>query len=438
MTDAIKKRGLPLFLGLCLLMGGASNGGFLENFLLQIGGIILAVLAITSRPDGAEATLDRFLPWILLFWACIVAVQFIPLPVSLWAALPGRLELTEELALLGVEPAPAMVTLSYHDSFSSLAWALPALGFAVALAAQKDLHERSLALALITCAFLAIALGLIQFLGDPQSAAYLYRITNRGLMVGFFANANHMATLLLVTLPFLAALTRSLMDERGHQRRELLIIWILLAGFIVIGLALVGSLTGYALAAPVIALSAVIMFPRAGRLLKMAIIPAVALGAAIIALTDEGGNVFAEEDTLSQRDRQQIFSTTIAAAQDFWPVGTGLGTFRDIYDNYEEQDAVDRVYVNHAHSDYLEIGLEFGLAGLIGIIAFVAWWLWRLRTLWPVMARQPFTQAAAIGSGIILVHSLWDYPLRTAALSSVFALSCVILARAAVARSTRS
>lgn len=428
--ETARRIALPLLFALCLLMGGASNGGFLENLLLQIASIVLALATVLSRPRDAHWKVDRFFPWLALVWIVVMLVQFVPLPLSLWTSLPGRSEIAEELGLLGVTPAPAMITLGYHDSLASLAWALPAICLAIALAAKKEIDEQPLAIALVSCTFLALALGLIQFLGGRDSAAYLYSITNRGLLVGFFANANHMATLLLVTLPFLSALTRSAMDRKPHQSRELLVIWSLLVGFILIGIALVGSLTGYALAGPVTALSAVVMFPAAGKFLKLTLVPALILGVAIIATTDEGGNVFAEEAALSERGRQQIFATTADATMAFWPVGTGLGTFPDIYDNFEDQDAADTTYVNHAHNDYLEIALELGLFGIVGILAFLAWWLARLRSLWSALGRQPFVQAAAIASGIILIHSAWDYPLRTAAIGAVFALCCVILARA--------
>lgn len=427
MMETVSRMAVPLFFALCLLMGGASNGGYLENLLLQIAGIALVVAALLSRPRAASWKIDPFAPWLALLWIIIVLLQFVPLPLSSWTALPGRAEIGEELSLLGVAPTPATITLGLHDSLSSLAWALPAVCVAVALSAQEQVDAKRLSTALVACTFLGLALGLVQFLGGDETSAYLYEITNRGLLVGVFANANHMATMLLVTLPFLSVLTRTAIDKRPGQGRELLLIWALLTGFVVIGIALVGSLTGYALAGPVIALSAVITFPHSGKLLKLALLPALIMGVAIVATTDEGGNIFADEASLSERGRQQIFATTTEAAINFWPVGTGLGTFPEVYDNFEEEDAVDTTYVNHAHNDYLEMMLEFGLPGLIGILAFLVWWLSRLRALWSSMGHQPSVQAAAIASGIILIHSAWDYPLRTAAIGAVFALCCVIL-----------
>lgn len=426
----VKENYLPAFLALCLLMGGASNGGFFENLLLQLLALAVAVAAFLSRSSTGVPPVDRYFPWLGLLLAIVVAIQFLPLSLSTWSSLPGREQIAKELALVGAVPAATFVTLSYHETIASLTWLLPALGMGLALIFRSRLDASRLAIVLLGCTFASISLGLVQFLGPKDSAAYLYRITNNGLMVGFFANANHMATLLLVSLPFLAALTRNAIEARPAQKRELMLLAIVLMGFILLGVALVGSLTGYALALPVLVLSGTILAPRLAKLLKLTLIPALVLGATVIVLTDEGGNVFAEEASVSQGGREQIFSTTLTAAEEFWPVGTGLGTFREVYDDFERLDTARPVYINHAHSDYLELVLELGILGVVAIFAFLAWWLTRLLAIWRDHIQDPFAKAAAVASGVMLLHSAWDYPLRTAALSAVFVFCCVLLARA--------
>ena len=56
-------------------------------------------------------------------------------------------------------------------------------------------------IALLGATFISIALGILQLQG---SVPYLYPAHNLG--AGLFANANHMATLLMVSIPFLVAL----------------------------------------------------------------------------------------------------------------------------------------------------------------------------------------------------------------------------------------
>ena len=60
------------------------------------------------------------------------------------------------------------------------------------------------------------------------------------------------------------------------------------------------------------------------------------------------------------------------------------------------------------------------------LIGFFAWWIRRASVIWRSAVADRFAQAATIASAAILVHSLVDYPLRTAALSAIFA-GCLAL-----------
>lgn len=434
MTRASRAWYILLFFALCLAFGGASNGGFLGNFVLQILAVGLLLLVAISTRERQPARVDRSFWWLLGIFAVVAVAQFIPLPLSLWSSLPGRQEILDDLALVGVVPRPTMVTLSLHETISSLVWILPPIAFAVVLARREELQSRELAAILVGFAFLSIALGVLQFFGGQNSSAYFYEITNRGLMVGFFSNANHMATLLLVALPFLAALLRNEMDRLPNKASELVILGFVLAGLIIVGIALVGSLTGFGLALPVILLSLAIMLPKIRKVTAWMLAPALLLGGIFIASTDEVGNVFAEDATGLQAGRQQIFTTTLEAAIVYWPVGTGAGTFREIYDDFEDLDTATTTYINHAHNDYLEILLEFGAAGGLAIAAFLAWWAWTVVRLAKKGLDDPFVSAAVVGSGVILLHSFWDYPLRTVSIGVVFAFCCVVIARASLMR----
>ncbi len=435
MTGAIITRmAVPLFLALCLVLGGASNAGFLANFALQMMAIALgvAVLVVNRSAEGEAAAQTRALRWLAVLMAIIAVLQFVPLPLSLWSALPGRAQIAQELAIVGVRPNPAFVTLSYHETIASLVWLLPAAAMALVAMCLQRLPLRNVALVIVAAALVGIVIGLAQFAGGQQSPAYIYDYTTRGASVGFFANANHMVTMLLASLPFLSATTRSYIAERPGHRFELVMAWAGVSAFILLGIALARSLTGFALAAPVLALSALILFPQLGRFLKLALIPALVLGVVLVGLTGEGQKLLSGEGPVSERSRQQMFVTSVEAARSFWPVGSGLGTFREVYDDFEDGDAAGEFYVHHAHSEYLELVVELGLAGLVGIIAFLAWWGARLIAVWRMGGGGPFVQAAAIASGVILLHSAWDYPLRTAAISVMLALCCAILARARV------
>jgi O-antigen ligase len=110
-------------------------------------------------------------------------------------------------------------------------------------------------------------------------------------------------------------------------------------------------------------------------------------------------------------------------------LGSGGGTFEDIYARYENPARVDSFYVNHAHNDFLEILLEYGVVGALLLLLFLLWWVRNAH--WLSAGRKPdyFAFAATLASAAILAHSLVDYPLRTAAISVLLAACCSLMAR---------
>ena len=99
-----------------------------------------------------------------------------------------------------------------------------------------------------------------------------------------------------------------------------------------------------------------------------------------------------------------------------------------MYPQYEDPAAVNSTFVNHAHNDYLEIALETGIAGVLLVAAFLLWWSCAV-PIWRSAAVDRYALAGSIASAAILVHSLVDYPLRTAALSAIMAASLALMAR---------
>lgn len=420
---------LVLFLVASLVLGGASREGHLGNFALQLGGIGLLGWGFYQLEWSRLATLERLLIALGALGIAIVLVQFVPLSPDIWRHLPGRAAIANELDLLNVRPEPALVSLSLHDSLRSAVSLLPAFGLGIAMLGARRLPAAALLAALAAVALSSLAIGIMQVLGGTQSPWYFYSFTNRGFMVGFFANANHMATLLLVSLLFIAALVREGRTRMPKRKAEITLLGLAMLALAAIGIGLVGSLTGYALLGPVILASALIIWKPRLRLAVVLGAPVLALAAVLLAVSGDGENVFSSEARTSVAGREEIRTTAWPAAQAFFPVGSGLGTFEEVYRRYENPKAVTSTFVAHAHNDYLELVLELGVAGIVLIGLFLAWWLSCLRSLLRTQA-SAFAWAGWGAVGVMLVHSGWDYPLRTAALSTAFALSCVLAARA--------
>lgn len=428
MSKHIETSAITLYLVACVMLGGASRAGYLANFALEVFGIAFLCWGLWR---ASKAKLDRQ-AWFLVGIAGgvlgLILVQFMPIPWELWKTLPGRGEIAAELDLLGVKPSPALVTLSLHESLRSATSLIPALGLGAVLLTSDQLPRIQTAAALALLSLIALGLGLAQTLGGNENPWYFYSFTNRGSMVGAFANANHMATFLLVSTPFVAALVAEGRMQIPKHKWELTLLGVAFIALITIGVGLVGSGTGYLLLAPVVLSSGFIIWKPSKRLILICILPIIGLSFTNLAFFDEANFKLSDEADASMASREQITATALPVAQEFFPLGSGLGTFEEVYRRYEDKDAISQTFINHAHNDYLEIAIELGLPGVILIGLFLVWFFSSLRH---IMAANhaPFSWAAWIAIGVILTHSGWDYPLRTAALGSTFALCCVLCCR---------
>jgi hypothetical protein len=85
--------------------------------------------------------------------------------------------------------------------------------------------------------------------------------------------------------------------------------------------------------------------------------------------------------------------------------------------------------VNHAHNDYLELLLEIGFAAVVAVAAVLYWVGAKAWRSWTERhePNAPLARAGSLIGLMLLLHSLVDYPLRTLALSCLFALSCALM-----------
>lgn len=432
MHDRLREAAAPSYLFLCLLLGGSAQGVW-GNMLLQLLG--LAIIAWAGAAARAEPLALPAKQLLLLAAAALawVALQLIPLPASLWTHLGGREQIASGYRVLGIPPPAFPISVTPYKSLNSLLTVIPPLAIFCAIVRLKAYRPSWLALAILSGAMAGILLGAMQVASaDPQSSPwYLYAQTNWGVAVGFFANANHMAILLVICLPFLAAVLAA-GRRLSAQRHSALVALVVATGVVIIvGIALNGSLAAYGLAVPVVLASLLIILPSGSRsrLWLMGIAGLLLLGIVVmLANTNVGATKLAQESVTSVGSREVILDTTSDAIRDFLPLGSGLGSFRDVYQLYERPMEVTNTYVVHAHNDFVEFALETGVPGIVLMLLFLAWWAAAVWRLWGSAEAGPFARAATIASAAILAHSLVDFPLRTAAVGGCFAVFLALLA----------
>ncbi|MBV8687589.1 MAG: O-antigen ligase family protein [Alphaproteobacteria bacterium] len=424
---------VPAYLLLCLVLGGASAAGFWSNLVLQLVALALIFWSLVAERSTPLSTSSRQAGAILLLTLLLIALQLVPLPPALWTALPGRAPVAEGYALLG-RPLPWLpLSLEPYRTIDSALWLLPAVAVFLGIARLGAFKASWMGWILAGTTLVSVAIGALQVAGGTESRWYFYKITNYDAMTGFFSNANHLATLLVATIPFLTALYLSAV-RRGRSVQKSSALLVILIGTLVVvfvGILVNRSIAGIGLSVPVLAASGLLLLSRKRRLPVWAapLMGVLLVGSVAAAFsTPFNNNLTGDQSRTAEDSRRISFARTAAAAADFAPLGSGIGTFQQVYREREDPAQVGRFFMNHAHGDYLELALETGLPGLLVLLLFLAWWTRRTIALWRAEEADYFARAATIASAAILAHSVVDYPLRTAAIGAVFAMCCALMA----------
>jgi O-antigen ligase len=131
--------------------------------------------------------------------------------------------------------------------------------------------------------------------------------------------------------------------------------------------------------------------------------------------------------------RFDILPIAVQTAQTFQPFGSGFGTFGSVYLFNEDVNVLSQDKIDHAHNDWIELWVEGGWFAMIILLAFLIWFASATRRAWIVnnspasYVDRTLPRAAAISVGMLLLHSLVDYPLRTTGLVTLFAFNCAML-----------
>ena len=431
----------------CLVLGGGTHAGFAGDVALQLVAIpvlLSAAYRAVCEPSRAEARLP-----VAFCGACIALplIQLVPLPVFVWTRLPSRELLLETMSLAGTAGDARALSLSPDATWLGLLSLLPPM--AVFLSALRlQLHERRvLSLLLIAFAVASAMLGLLQVAQGRTSWLRPYTFTNENEAVGLFANRNHLAALLYCGVLLVAAWAVHVVRPLDDVRRIVLeSAWIVplaicLIALIVLvaGATMARSRAGLALTMLALAAGVAIAFRerlRGDQVLEPGRALAAATVFAVLFAIQFGLYRVLERfsgDPLEDA-RVRFVRTTLSGAIAFLPFGSGIGTFVPIYASLERPvDLLPDTYANRAHNDLLEFTLEGGVLAVLILLVFAGWLaarsfeLWR--NPWPRAAPldHALARAAACVCTLLVLHSAVDYPLRTTALSSLFAFACALL-----------
>lgn len=428
-----------LILATILLVAFAFGGGGARYGLANLTVQVAALGALAARPDSALRfwrESPMLLRFAILASLALPVLQIIPLPESVWSALPGRELVSRSLALAGegggwrpfsVDPLRTLLALTALITPVAVLWA----GWSLERDRLIDLGWLVVAFGLFT-----VLLGAAQ-LGAQTDSATLYGSRDPGaILVGTFANRN--STGLFLT--FALGLAAILPAPRPHP--ALLAARLAVCALLLLGVFLTQSRTALVLALLPLLLAAA---RTAGRgigkgegqsgkrgvflTLGAAALLAGGLGTVLVTAPGRIGDTL-ERFEAKDDPRRFIWDDATFIAGRYWPLGAGMGSFDEIYQVDESLENLSPRRPGRAHNDFLELAIEAGAPGLglatlwLVVVGWLSWAARRSRRRWIAWSGSAFLLAIAL-------QSITDYPLRNQTILALAGFALLLLARTA-------
>lgn len=419
-----------------LLLGGSSRPDVVQIILLRPLAVLAAAYGFWTL-QRSHISGHRFLVAMVAAIFLLTAIHLIPLPASLWTALPGReliAGLDHQMGMDGVWRPISMAPAFTWNALFSLTVPLAFLVNGIQLGREE--LER-LVVVVIAGGIASAALALLQMFDSSNGTLHFYssRVTEA---VGFFANRNHQALLIAAMFPLLAGYGAKWGAEPTDNQRRF-IVASALSTFLLPLLIVTGSRAGLVVGVCGLAVSPFIYLQgaRVRRSRKMSpmwwkYLIGMVFVAAIAGLSIVTGRSIAIERALSsyseQDQRYDFWSAIIANYDRFMPIGSGIGSYQPVYQTFEPRGALSSSYSNHAHNDWLEIVMTAGVPGgfllLVAILAF-GLAVWRHFRINERGARAAYRLAGLTIILLVAMASLLDYPVRAPIISSLLVMSCL-------------
>lgn len=454
---------VSVFGGLMLMgLSPLIRGGNRHLALILLEWLALAVLLVlvaqclvkAHRVDNASRQSGRLSKFVIgalamaPMWAALL--QLIPLPISLWVALPGHAPYAEALGVAGA-PEIAYRALSLAPDFTMLSFlaGLP-ISAAFLLAYLSPLPKlRVLIHALVGFAALQAVLGLLQMGPFPR---LFFGVASGGRAIGTFANSNHLANYVAMTVPLTVLLLRQAITTPRSRKRErarrqrMSAVWSIVLFLLLTGIVISGS-RGGTVAALVGMVLAVILSARRGEPQSARRWGLVGAGgmlmvvAAVVGVDALFSRFGAEKAGYFDGDRWQMVIATWHGAIEFWPFGSGFGTFANIFPAFHPAGL--RGFVEHAHNDYVQFLMEGGLLAvllyifLIGLVTKQAVQLARVVRRHGLDSEVQLQVICGVGLVTVLLHAWVEFNMRIPANAMLAAFLLGVFLRPSIAPASR-
>lgn len=390
------------------------------------------VIAFGSR--GGIRKLSQ-LPLIeTLCWAGLIAIpllQLMPLPPFIWTALPGRSTETQILVLADQASTWLPMTLNRPATLSALGLILSLGGILLAGMMLGEKAIRQILIAIMVFVALSLIVGAVQLSSSGRLLTF-YATSHKGLLLGFFSNRNHQALLIAISILIAGYLIGT---SRVPPRQRLALFGFY--AFVAFASAFAtASRMGLALCLAA-SFAAPFMFLGVSMARKTYILAAagglITILVGIAGLSGLAGRALDRYGDVGGDYRWTIWERSVAIMGDYFPFGTGLGSFSDVYQKYERLEWLLPNYVNDVHNDYIQLLIEAGAPGLLILLILLAVLFRAALSNAPSSGRKTGSAILArLGIGTILLtlaHSVVDYPLHRPAIAVTFAIALGLIFR---------
>jgi O-antigen ligase len=425
--------------------------------LLALGLLLLAVL-------GAERTYSRLpilkidnskrLNGLISNWRTVLLVTLIcsplwlglmylvPIPLDLWLSISGRefyFQMLQTMQL--VVPGSFSLSLTPAATWASVLAGVPIVAMFVVAQRLPMTAIKSLLLVLLAVATLQVLLSVLQLVYGLGSIFY-FDVTGTGSIVGSFANRNHLADLLTMSLPVCMYVFFDQTKKKSTRksasliepRKQVILPFLLFLGLsfllvLLMTLSRGGIISGFiALGASIWIYLAALGSKASGRQrLAYLGLSGVFIALATLAFSLDGIQArLGERFLIDAEVRNAIARATVSAASQFWPWGSGLGSFEAVFPRF--QPAISIGYVEYAHNDYVQFVMELGVAGVVLMAIFAILLSHQVLTFFRIyrtehrlpnnVAMQSF---CGVGLLAFLLHSWVDFNMHIPALAIIAA-----------------
>ena len=398
----------------------------------------LVAVAVAMNRTAIPAGLQRA-KWflvLLIIWLIVQAIYVVPMPMR-WIALisPEAAAMHALTATLNMNTADSWKTLAVDPHAAMVSWLKSlcyVLGFVMTLAVITTRQRaQQFAYTLVLSGVLMAVFGILLHLGGINLEWFGTLIAHGAEASGTFANRNHFAGYLEMTLAIgIGLLIAGLKDYRAQTWKQFFrhfIEWILSAKMrlrlmlciMVIALVATHSRmgnTGFFSSLLIAGVIGIALARHASRGTVILLVSLIVIDLFIV------GSWFGvdklaqrlEQTTMADVEvRQDPSAYALKIIQDYPAVGSGPGSFYTVFPRYRGPDVV--ALFEHAHNDYAQFAAESGVIGF-GLLGLMVTWSLAVAIRAQYIRRDPLMRglsfASIMGIVAILIHSSVDFNLQ--------------------------